>query len=125
MREEQKVTLRLEARSDFDLAGKVAKIGRTVRQRSWRTPLKGYRVEIALEKTDKTFMRPAMRFRGEVETGRVPGVLLVPREDVFLRDSGPVVWVRRGLGWSEAPSSSAAAIASRSRCSPASPRATA
>ena len=101
VREGQKVTLRLEARSDFDLAGKVAKIARTVRQRTWRTPLKGYRVEIALEKTDPTFMRPAMRFRGEVETGRIPGVLLVPREVVFLRDSGPVVWARRALGWSQ------------------------
>jgi hypothetical protein len=102
VREGQPVTLRLEARSDFDLAGKVAKIARTVRQRTWRTPLKGYRVEVALEKTDPTFMRPAMRFRGEVETGRIPGVLLVPREVVFLRESGPVVWVRRALGWSEA-----------------------
>jgi hypothetical protein len=99
--EGQPVTLRLEARSDFDLRGKVARIGRTVMQRSWRTPLKGYRVEIALEKTDPTFMRPAMRFRGEVETGRTPGVLLVPRDAVFLRDDGPVVWVRRGLGWRE------------------------
>jgi hypothetical protein len=103
VREGQPVTLRLEARSDFDLAGKVAKIARTVRQRTWRTPLKGYRVEITLEKTDPTFMRPAMRFRGEVETGRIPGVLLVPREVVFLRESGPVVWVKRTLGWSEAP----------------------
>ncbi len=101
VREGQKVTLRLEARSDFDLAGKVAKIGRTVRQRSWRTPLKGYRVEITLEKTDPSFMRPAMRFRGEVETSRIPGVLLVPREAVFLRESRPVVWVRRALGWRE------------------------
>ena len=72
-----------------------------MRQRSWRTPLKGYRVEIALEKTDPTFMRPAMRFRGEVETGRIPEVLLVPREAVFLRDSGPVVWSRRAFGWNE------------------------
>jgi multidrug efflux pump subunit AcrA (membrane-fusion protein) len=70
-------------------------------QRSWRTPLKGYRVEIALEKTDPTFMRPAMRFRGEVETGRIRGVLLVPRDAVFLRDDGPVVWTRRALGWRE------------------------
>jgi hypothetical protein len=99
--EGQPVTLRLEARPDFDLRGKVARIGRTVMQRSWRTPLKGYRVEIALEKTDPTFMRPAMRFRGEVETGRVPGVLLVPRDAVFLRDEGPVVWARRALGWRE------------------------
>jgi HlyD family secretion protein len=99
--EGQPVTLRLEARSDFDLRGRVARIGRTVMQRSWRTPLKGYRVEIALEKTEPTFMRPAMRFRGEIETGRIPGVLLVPRDAVFLRDDGPVVWARRGLGWRE------------------------
>ena len=101
VREGQPVTLRLEARSDFDLPGKVARIGRTVKQRSWRTPLKGYRVEIALAKTDPTFMRPAMRFRGEIETGRIPGVVLVPRDAVFLRDSGPVVWTRRALGWRE------------------------
>jgi HlyD family secretion protein len=101
VREGQPVTLRLEARSDFDLPGKVARIGRTVKQRSWRTPLKGYRVEVALAKTDPTFMRPAMRFRGEIETGRIPGVLLVPRDAVFLRDAGPVVWARSPLGWRE------------------------
>ena len=99
--EGQPVTVRLEARPDFDLEGRVARIGRTVQRRSWRTPLKGFRVEIALEKTDPTFMRPAMRFRGEIETGRVPGLLLVPREAVFLRDDGPVVWAKRGLGWRE------------------------
>ncbi len=99
--EGQPVTVRLEARPDFDLEGRVARIGRTVQRRSWRTPLKGFRVEIALEKTDPTFMRPAMRFRGEVETGRVPDLLLVPREAVFLRDDGPVVWAKRALGWRE------------------------
>jgi multidrug efflux pump subunit AcrA (membrane-fusion protein) len=46
-------------------------------------------------------MRPAMRFRGEIETGRIPGVLLLPRDAVFLRDGGPVVWARRALGWRE------------------------
>jgi len=97
----QPVTVRLEARPDFDLQGHVARIGRTVQRRSWRTPLKGFRVEIVLEKTDPTFMRPAMRFRGEVETARIPDLLLVPREAVFLRDEGPVVWARRGLGWRE------------------------
>jgi HlyD family secretion protein len=97
----QPVTVRLEARPDFDLEGHVARIGRTVQRRSWRTPLKGFRVEIALAKTDPTFMRPAMRFRGEVETGRIPGLLLVPRPAVFLRDEGPVVWAKRGLGWRE------------------------
>ena len=101
--EGQPVTVRLEARPDFDLEGRVARIGRTVQRRSWRTPLRGFRVEIELEKTDPTFMRPAMRFRGEIETGRIPDLLLVPRDAVFLRDDGPVVWTRRGLGWREVP----------------------
>ena len=78
-------------------------MGRTVRQKSWRTPVKGYKVEVALGKTDPTVMRPAMRFRGDVETSRTPGLLLVPRAVVFLRDSGPVVWARRALRWSEVP----------------------
>ena len=103
VQEGQPVTVRLEARPDFDLEGRVARIGRTVQRRSWRTPLKGFRVEIALEKTDPTFMRPAMRFRGEVETGRIPGVLLVPRDAVFLRDAGTVVWTKGRLGWREVP----------------------
>jgi hypothetical protein len=97
----QPVTIRLEARSDSDIHGKVARIAHTVMRRSWRTPLKGYRVEIALAKTDPTFMRPAMRFRGEIETGRVPGVLLLPRDAVFLRHDGPVVLVEGLLGWRE------------------------
>ena len=101
VKEGQPVTVRLEARPDFDLEGQVARIGRTVQRRSWRTPLKGFKVEIALEKTDPTFMRPAMRFRGEIETGRVPDLLLVPRDAVFLRDDGPVVWARRRLAWRE------------------------
>jgi HlyD family secretion protein len=101
--EGQPVTVRLEARPDFDLEGRVARIGRTVQRRSWRSPLKGFRVEIALEKTDPTFMRPAMRFRGQIETERVPDRLLLPREAAFIRDDGPVVWVKRGFGWREVP----------------------
>ncbi|HEY6551880.1 MAG TPA: HlyD family efflux transporter periplasmic adaptor subunit [Vicinamibacteria bacterium] len=101
--EGQTVTLRLEARPDLDIRAKVRKVGRTVRQKSWRTPVKVYKVEVALEKTDPTVMRPAMRFRGEVETGRIPGLLLVPREVVFLRASGPVVWARRALRYAEVP----------------------
>ncbi len=101
--EGQTVTLRLEARPDLDIRAKVRKVGRTVRQKSWRTPVKVYKIEVALEKTDSTVMRPAMRFRGEVETGRTAGLLLVPREAVFLRDLGPVVWARRALRWTEVP----------------------
>jgi HlyD family secretion protein len=99
----QKVTIRLEARPDLDVHGRVRSIGRTVRQKSWRNPVKVYKVDIVLDRTDATVMRPAMRFRGEIETGRVEKLLLAPREAVFLRETGPVVWARRGLGWREVP----------------------
>lgn len=99
--EGQPVVLRLEARPDLDIKARVRKIARTVRQRSWRTPGKGFKVEIALDRTDSLLMRPAMRFRGEIETSRRPGLLLLPRNAVFLRDTGPVVWVDRAFGWRE------------------------
>ncbi len=99
--EGQKVTLRLEARPDLDIRGNVRKVGHTVKQKSWRTPGKVFKVEVALEKTDPMVMRPAMRFRGEIETGRVPGLLLAPREAVFLRADGPAVFVRRAFGFRE------------------------
>jgi HlyD family secretion protein len=99
----QKVTLRLEARPDLDVYGRVRTVGRTVRQKSWRNPVKVYKVDIALDRTDSSVMRPNMRFRGEIETGRVPDLLLVPRDVVFLRESGPVVWARKGFGWREVP----------------------
>jgi multidrug efflux pump subunit AcrA (membrane-fusion protein) len=99
----QKVTLRLEARPDVDLQGTIRSIGRTVRRKSWRLPTKVYRVEIALGKTDPTFMRPSMRFRGEIESARIGGLLLVPREAVFLRPTGPVAWAKRTLGFKETP----------------------
>ncbi len=99
--EGQRVTLRLEARPDLDLFGAVRKVGRTVRQKSRRSPGKVFKVEIALDATDPTLMRPAMRFRGEIETARLGGLLLVPRDAVQLRGNGPIAWRRGWLGWSE------------------------
>lgn len=97
----QPVTLRLEARPDLDLRGRVSSVGHTVRQKSFRMPVKVYKVEVSLDKTDTAVMRPSMRFRGDIETARVHGLLLAPREAVFLRDGGPVVWAKRALGWKE------------------------
>lgn len=99
----QSVTLRLEARPDLDIRGKVDRIARTVRQKSWRVPAKVFRVEVRLDRTDAEVMRPEMRFRGEVETGRVPGALVLPREAVFLRSGGPVAFVHSGFRWVPRP----------------------
>jgi HlyD family secretion protein len=99
----QVVTLRLEARPDLDLSGRVTNLGQAVRRRSWRVPAKVFRVEIALSEPDASFMKPAMRFRGEIEIERLPGRLCLPRSAVFHRATGPVVFARRFWRWAETP----------------------
>jgi multidrug efflux pump subunit AcrA (membrane-fusion protein) len=96
----QRVSLRLEALPDKDFAGKLVKIASAVRRKSWRVPNKVFRVQIALDKSDAA-LRPAMRFRGEIQTQRVRGVLTLPREAVFQRPSGPVCWERGMTGFHE------------------------
>ena len=44
-------------------------------------------------------MRPGMRFRGTVETGRVEDALLIPVDALFVDASGPVAYRRSGDGF--------------------------
>src|SRR5206468_203864 len=67
----QRVTLRLDAHPDVEFAGHVAAIAKIVQRQSGKSPLKVMRLEIALDRTEAQRMRPGMRFRGTVETGRV------------------------------------------------------
>ena len=95
----QKVRFRLDAHPDVEFTGKVRSIWSTVQRESWRNPLKVMKLDVALDATDPRKMRPGMRFRGTVETGRVPGVLLVPSDAVFPSDDGPVAFRKTALGF--------------------------
>jgi hypothetical protein len=99
----QPTTLRLDAHPDVEFEGRVAEIWSTVQRESWRSPLKVVRLEIELDETDTRRMRPGMRFRGRVETERVPEALLVPSQAVFLEDEGPVVYRRAWHGAERVP----------------------
>ncbi len=94
----QPVTLRLDAHPDQRYHGGVSAIRRTVQKKSRRNPRKIVKLEIALETTDTERMRPGMRFRGEIEIDRVADALVVPREAVFPRPGGAVVYARTLTG---------------------------
>ncbi len=96
--EGQTVTLRLDAYPDREYRATVRKIRRTVQQKSWRKPQKIVRLVIELDETDTERMRPGMRFRGKIETGRVPETLVVPQEAVFSQPDGTAVFVRTLFG---------------------------
>ncbi len=96
----QKVRFRLEAHPDIEFTGKIASIWSTVQRKSWRSPMKIVKLEVVLDATDSRKMRPGMRFRGVIETGRIANTLLVPADAVFPTDRGPMAFRRSAVGWS-------------------------
>ena len=95
----QAVRFRLDAHPDDWINGKIRSIWSTVQQQSWRNPVKIVKLVIALDATDPRKMRPGMRYRGTIETGRIAGAILVPADAVFPTAAGPVVFRRTTFGW--------------------------
>jgi HlyD family secretion protein len=92
----QPVSLRLDAQADLELVGRVRNLGHGVQRASPETPLKVVMVDIELQPNEAAKLRPGMRFRGRIETGRVGDVLLVPLDAIFPTDDGPVAYRERG-----------------------------
>lgn len=99
----QRVTLRLDAHPDVEITGKVESIQNTVQQQAPDNPLKVMRVELSLEQPEDLRLRPGMRFRGEVEIGRVEKSLIVPNEAVFVLPSGPAAYRKTKDGFEVVP----------------------
>ena len=93
---EQQVSLRLDAQADLELHGRVRNLGHGVQRASPETPLKVVMVDIELAPNADAKLRPGMRFRGRIETGREEDVLLVPLHAIFPTDDGPVAYRERG-----------------------------
>jgi multidrug efflux pump subunit AcrA (membrane-fusion protein) len=98
VREGAAVSLRLDAHPDTEVRGRVRRMQRTVQRASPSVPLKVARLAVTLEKVDTQRMKPGMRVRGRVETGRAARTLAVPADAVVPTEAGPFVWVPRGDG---------------------------
>jgi len=99
----QRVELRLDAYPDVDFAGTIEKIGQTVQPKTRNSPLRVVRVDIALDQTDPTRMRPEMRFRGRIEVERRADVLSAPLGAVLYTPAGATVRRRSFSGYEEVP----------------------
>jgi HlyD family secretion protein len=99
----QEVELRLDAYPELLFRGRVTTLGKTIQAPSRNSPLRGLEVEIALDETDATRMRPEMRFRGEIVVARVERALLVPLSAVDHLDGRSVVYRTGPLGAAPVP----------------------
>jgi HlyD family secretion protein len=98
LRPGQRVVLILDAFPDDELSGRIVQVKSTVQRRSPDDPAKVVGIEIALDETDSTKVRPGMRFRGTVEVDRNEVVVLAPALAVFPTAGGAVAWRRGFLG---------------------------
>lgn len=87
----QPVVFELDAHRELEIHGTVRRIARSVGIRSRRDLRKVAQVEIELASTDRERMRPGMRFRGRIETGRLEERLTVPLAAVVATAGGPTV----------------------------------
>lgn len=102
--EGQLFRIRLDAHPDIEYAGRTAAISRAVQRKSFsRNPLKAVRLELRFDETDELRMRPGMRFRGTIETGRVSDALVIPEHTVFPSPDGPIVYRRTLIGHEAVP----------------------
>jgi multidrug efflux pump subunit AcrA (membrane-fusion protein) len=95
----QTVRFKLEAHPDVEFVGKISAIWSTVQRQSFRSLVKVVKLVVALDVTDSRKMRPGMRFRGVIETGRVENALLVPADAVFPTDAGPIAFTKTAIGY--------------------------
>ncbi|MGD8328648.1 MAG: HlyD family efflux transporter periplasmic adaptor subunit [Acidobacteriota bacterium] len=102
--EGQPFRIRLDAHPEIEYTGVIGSISRAVQRKSFsRNPLKAVRVELSFEETDPVRMRPGMRFRGTIETERIPSVLLIPSSAVFPSADGPIVYRNSLVGSESVP----------------------
>ncbi|TMQ17706.1 MAG: HlyD family efflux transporter periplasmic adaptor subunit [Deltaproteobacteria bacterium] len=93
--EHQSVVLRLDAMPDVQLHGTVTSIAASVQAKSNTDPSKIVKLKVAIDAT-KVSLRPGMRFRGQVETEHLRGVVQVPADAVFVTPGGPVAYRKAG-----------------------------
>jgi HlyD family secretion protein len=97
----QRVRFRLEAHPDVEFVGRIGSIWSTVQRQSWRSLVKVVKLVVELDVTDSRKMRPGMRFRGVIETGRVANAVLVPADAVFPTEAGPIAFRQTALGYAK------------------------
>ena len=100
----QNATVVCDALPDNIYKGRVLSVGVLAEGGGWRDPnRRDYTVEIKLENTDGSSLKPSMRCSAEIFVEKVADALFIPIHAVH-RDGGVVwVWVQRGGGFAQQP----------------------
>jgi HlyD family secretion protein len=79
---------------------KVSKVAAFAKPRNRWLPVQYFEVELELEKTDPTWMKPGQRVRADLSLEDRKDALVVPREAVQEKDGKHLVWKKDAKGFS-------------------------
>jgi len=95
----QEAVVVLDMYPESRLPGRVAAISNAPSPKGRESEIQGYEVVVELERTDAGRMRPGMSARVLVVVEEEPGLLLVPRQALFVEEEERVVYVREDGGF--------------------------
>lgn len=92
----QPATLVVEAHPDRPFEAKVARVDPVAKPRFRGSPVQYFGVELELEKSDPSIMKPGQRVTATVYLHSYQDVLVIPRQALMTDDDGPFVYVEEG-----------------------------
>ncbi|HEX5042904.1 MAG TPA: HlyD family efflux transporter periplasmic adaptor subunit, partial [Candidatus Polarisedimenticolaceae bacterium] len=90
----------VDSRAGVRWPAKVSKVAAFAKPRNRWLPVQYFEVELELEKTDPTWMKPGQRVRADLSLEDRKDALVVPREAVQEKDGKHLVWKKDGKGFS-------------------------
>ena len=91
----RKASVIVDSRAGVRWPAKVSKVAAFAKPRNRWLPVQYFEVELELEKTDPTWMKPGQRVRADLSLEDRKEALVVPREAVQEKDGKHLVWKKR------------------------------
>jgi multidrug efflux pump subunit AcrA (membrane-fusion protein) len=90
----------VDSRAGVRWPAKVSKVAAFAKPRNRWLPVQYFEVELELERTDPTWMKPGQRVRADLSLEDRKDALVVPREAVQEKDGKHLVWKKDAKGFS-------------------------
>ena len=97
----RRASVRLSARPEAPIDATIKRVEPVARRRFRGSPVQYFGVVLELEQSDPALMKPGQRVEATLFLEEREGVVVVPRQAVFVGDGDSAVWVRSGSGFVE------------------------
>ena len=99
----QEVSIRLDANPEKAFKGKISKLGKVFRSKSWNVPLIVFDATADIKEADQQVMKPGMTAKISIDVSSQQDQLLLPKTAIYYENGLPVVDKETWLSSSQVP----------------------